>query len=472
MKCWLKRWLCLLLAAACVGMAGCRSSEEPSASFDPVSDTSSSSETEYTKGSAEMKLSGTFIQSWLCSAWSDERWEQELSMLKELGMEYIVLGDSAVKNTSGKWYSFYPSELDGLKEGYGGVDVIDNALRNCQKYGFKVFIGVGLDEKWWDSFVKDPDWLYSAMEQSGIIADEIYSNYHAKYADAFHGWYWPPEIWNSELFKSTSAVREESIQVLAKGMSIIRDHLTAIDDSLPMMFSPFVNRSIGSAEDNYLFWRDLISQVSFLEGDIICPMDSVGAGGCPVDYLDAWTASYSKAVAETGKIRFWSNCENFDYSKGGEPISCSMDRFSRQMEIVAKYCETTITFAYSHYYSSYNTLEGFHNAYSYYLKNGELEKEKPSAPGNVSLRSENGVVVLNWDASNDNLGVVGYNVYRNGELLENICAQRGDNAVKVPEIDTTTTDWDAEKIDGSVIYGIAAFDASGNESEIVTVTYR
>ena len=91
-----------------------------------------------------------------------------------------------------------------------------------------------------------------------------------------------------------------------------------------------------------------------------------------------------------------------------------------------------ITFAYSHYYSPYNTLEGFHNAYSYYLKNGELEKEKPSAPGNVTLCSENGVVVLEWDASNDNLGVVGYNVYRNGELLENICAKRGDNAVKVP----------------------------------------
>ncbi len=79
------------------------------------------------------------------------------------------------------------------------------------------------------AFVKDPDWLYSAMEQSGKIASEIYSNYHAKYADAFHGWYWPPEIWNSELFKSTSAVREESIRVLATGMSKIRDHLTGID---------------------------------------------------------------------------------------------------------------------------------------------------------------------------------------------------------------------------------------------------
>ncbi len=97
MKSWLKRSLCLLLAAACVGMAGCRPSEATPVPPARSPGASSSSETEYTKGSAEVKLSGTFIQSWLCSAWSDERWEQELSMLKELGMEYIVLGDSAVK---------------------------------------------------------------------------------------------------------------------------------------------------------------------------------------------------------------------------------------------------------------------------------------------------------------------------------------------------------------------------------------
>ena len=49
MKSWLKRSLCLLLAAACVGMAGCRPSEAP-----PVPPARSpaprpSSETEYTK---------------------------------------------------------------------------------------------------------------------------------------------------------------------------------------------------------------------------------------------------------------------------------------------------------------------------------------------------------------------------------------------------------------------------------------
>jgi hypothetical protein len=149
-----------------------------------------------------------------------------------------------------------------------------------------------------------------------------------------------------------------------------------------------------------------------------------------------------------------------------------MDRFKRQMEIVAKYCETTITFAYSHYYSPYNTLESFHNAYSYFVKNGELEQKKPSAPGNVVLRSENNVVVLEWDPASDDLGIAGYNVYRNGKLLENICAKRGDNATKVPEIETSTSDWDAEKLEGTIAYGISAFDASGNESEIVTVTYR
>ena len=96
-------------------------------------------------------LSGTFIQSWLCASWSDERWGQELSMLKELGMRYIILGDSATRNTNGNGFSGIP-EIQSFNAQYNGVDVIKNALRNCQKYGMKAFVGVGMDERWWNNF--------------------------------------------------------------------------------------------------------------------------------------------------------------------------------------------------------------------------------------------------------------------------------------------------------------------------------
>ena len=112
-----------------------------------------------TKGADKVKLSGTFIQSWLCNPWDDERWGKELKNLKDLGMDIIVLGDTAVKSTAGAWTTYYPSKLEGLKEGYLGSDTVENALRNCKKYGFKVFVGMSLDENWWDKFVYDKEWL-------------------------------------------------------------------------------------------------------------------------------------------------------------------------------------------------------------------------------------------------------------------------------------------------------------------------
>ena len=438
-----------------LGLCSCGTNELPSDSTD-------------VKGTKQVKLSGTFIQSWLCSTWSDERWALELTNLKDLGMDIVVLGDSAVKSTAGKWTAFYPSELDGLKDGYLGSDTIDNALRNCQKFGFKVFVGMSLDEKWWDKFVYDEEWLYSAMNKCNDIADELYKNYHEKYSDAFYGWYWNPEIWNAEVFKPTSAVREKSIKTLSTGMNICLDHLNELSPDMPFMFSPFANTEIGSADDNYLFWKDLFNSTHFRKFDILCPMDSVGAGGTKIQYLDKWFEAYSKAVTETGKLKFWSNCEDFDYTTANEACTADMGRFSKQMEITSKYCEKIITFAYSHYYSPYNAVEGYNATYKDYIENGRLEQEPPTVPSDFKAEIENNVAVLSWNASTDNLGIAGYNVYRNGNLMETIRAELSNNASVAPEIGTYTTDWDALDLiekSGNVTYSVAAVDCAGNESE-------
>jgi len=462
----LKKYISVVLAATlCVSAVGCTNSNNNNNSGDA---SSLGSTTVYTKGVSEIKLSGTFIQSWLCSAWSDERWAEELTMMKGLGMEYIVLGDSATKDTSGSWYSFYPSQLDGLKEGKGSVDTVENALRNCQKFGIKVFVGMGLDENWWDKFIYDSDWFNESNTKYTEIAQELYDLYKKDYGDTFYGWYWVPEIWNADVFNHSSSSRDASITVLANGLDIVLDYLTQLSPEMPMMLSPFANTDLGSADDNYLFWRDLIKEANFREGDILCPMDSVGAGGTKIEYLDKWFEAYSKAVAETGKVEFWANCEDFGYTMNKEACSANWDRFLQQMTIASKYCKKTITFAYAHYYSPYNTIDGFNKTYEDYLKNGKLETEKPSTPENLTVKFENKVAILDWDASTDNMGVSQYNIYRNGKMIENICVGRSDNAVAVPQLDTSTTDWDAKDLfstDGMITYSVTAVDCAGNESD-------
>lgn len=404
-------------------------------------------------------------------------------MLKELGMRYIILGDSATRNTNGNWFFWYPTEIQSFNAQYNGVDVIKNALRNCQKYGMKVFVGVGMDERWWNNFVRQPRWLNSYIKQSGQIAEELYNKYHSRYPDAFYGWYWPPEIWNDPLFKAASDSRSESIQVLAEAMSALRDQLTRLNPNMPMLFSPFANTHVDketwgfagkwyngcTSEEYYRFWKDLISQVSFLPEDILCPMDSIGGGGCEMSYLEEWTRSYSRAVIDSGrKIKLWSNCETFQGLVDGYP-AITMDQYLQQIRTVSKYCDEIVSFSYSHYYSPYNVSDGFHKAYSYYVKHGGLEKQKPSAPTQFTFRRDGGSVYLNWNASSDNLGVVGYNVYRNGIQISRVYAQRNDGKGWIPGVGTTAVDTTAGNTGKSIQYGVSAFDASGNESEIVTL---
>src|SRR5213078_3431611 len=72
------------------------------------------------------------------------------------------------------------------------------------------------------------------------------------------------------------------------------------------------------------------------------------------------------------------------------------------------------------------------------------DQEKPTAPGNL-VASLNGTGVdLTWDTSTDNVGVTGYQVYRDGALLDSIApatsysdtaVPAGDHAYEVRAVD-------------------------------------
>lgn len=403
----------------------------------------------------EVKLSGTFIQAWLCSSWDDARWEQELKMLKDVGMDILIWSDVV---------GYYPSELEGLKDNYVGHDVVDTVLRNCKKYGFKVFVGMGGDNRWWNCFPYERDYLYATANTFNNISTELYEKYYEKYQGTFYGWYWCPEIWNHPSFLPVSDMRDEYLDTLADAFNICLNHLDVLSLGMPMMLSPFVQSRLGSADSNYAFWRDLINKTDFRKQDILCPQDSVGAGGLKLEDLEEWIVSYRKAVDETGKLNLWSNCEDFDISYGSAG-SADIRRFSEQMKIVAKYCDKTITFAYPHYYSPYNTNPAYHEVYKTFLETGMIESEKPTAPKDFNAEltynpyyEEYIDLTLTWSPSVDNVGVAGYNIYRNGELIEIIRSPQTTLYVEVLFLDILDSG-------EPVTYSIRAVDCSGNLSD-------
>lgn len=74
----------------------------------------------------------------------------------------------------------------------------------------------------------------------------------------------------------------------------------------------------------------------------------------------------------------------------------------------------------------------------------------PSVPANLSATPSATQISLSWSASTDNVGVAGYNVYRNGALLKTV---------------TNTSYTDTAVTAGSTYsYTVQAFDAAGNSS--------
>ena len=80
------------------------------------------------------------------------------------------------------------------------------------------------------------------------------------------------------------------------------------------------------------------------------------------------------------------------------------------------------------------------------------DNQAPSVPGNLAYtQPASGQIRLTWDASTDNVGVTGYDVYANGSLLTSVAG----NVL-------TYTDMRADS--ATVSYYVRAHDAAGNQS--------
>ena len=93
-------------------------------------------------------INGTFIQSWLYSYWNDERWEKEIALMKEVGINEIIMGDVASRNShSEPWNCNYPSQLPNIKV---SEDETTKILKKAKEGNMKLYLGLGSDSRWWN----------------------------------------------------------------------------------------------------------------------------------------------------------------------------------------------------------------------------------------------------------------------------------------------------------------------------------
>ncbi len=111
-------------------------------------------------GSNIPHFTGSFIQEFLVADWDDARWDQEMMMLKEVGMKYLIYAPSLQTNGEGRVTTNYPSSLT---ERGNQSNTLESCLRSAQKNRIKIFIGLNFNDRWW-KVDYDADWLVGQME--------------------------------------------------------------------------------------------------------------------------------------------------------------------------------------------------------------------------------------------------------------------------------------------------------------------
>ena len=422
----------------------------------------------------DMQATGSFIQSWLCNGWSDARWGQELSAMQDAGMTYLVLSDTASRD-SGNWTTYYPSTVSELSGATYYGDVVDAALRNCELYNIKVFLGMGMYSEFW-TYGGIGSTYTDFCNISAKIAEDLYNQYYNDYPDSFYGFYFVPEFNNNYLNMTPYA------STFASGLNVIISKLNQLNNDLPLLMSPYYNKyyTAANVNDTETFWNSMFSQINFRSGDIFSPQDAVGAAWIEMCDLGTITSMYRRVVDNANKgVILWSNCEDFTQPHEdtllGPPetenttfITSTLDRYVDQLDVASQYADNIITFAWNHYYSPYYVNSVFNDTYLDFLGNGVLESQAPAVPTRLetALQADSSLTIT-WNEATDNIGIAAYRVFKNGDFLYRSDWYR--NGSGVPTLNTYYNDADFST-SGQTVYQVEALDGAGNVSDRINIT--
>lgn len=399
---------------------------------------------------------GTFIQDNLVANWDDTRWQNELRALKDAGMHYIVFAPSLHTRSDDTSEAMYPCSIPGIKQKYV-ADLVENCLRNAERAGFKVFLGLNFNEKWWNP-PYPVEWLSQQMDLGNKVADDLVKRYKNRYGNVMYGWYW---VWEVDNLNWQTTDRQD---LLAKALNTNLDHLHTITPAMPFMLCPFMNYKCGNSTDYRKMWEYVFAGTHFKAGDIFAPQDCIGAGGLKLELLAEWFSQLQQAVFSIPGLQFWSDAETFDQRFW---TSAPLDRFVEQMNIVQPFVSNIITFAYSHYYSPYYVNKKFHEAYLEYVRTGTLPlKTVPDPVTNLTAQCNGvGEMTLIWYAPKNQDDLVGYYIFRNDFQVGNVQFDRSGYC------DTVYSETAPPK-KGIYRYEVCAYNCVGKTSSKISVDWN
>ena len=179
--------------------------------------------------------------------------------------------------------------------------------------------------------------------------------------------------------------------------------------------------------------------------------DGIGVGNTTVDRLALWFRAMRHAIWESRPLtRLWSDTETFTLDDGR---TMAINGVIDDLRAVHPYVSKSLSFSFNHYISPQQADPLYDRTYLLWARAGRRDRIAP-APGSGLMASPGGPLAINlaWGAATDDIGVVGYRLYRDGISVGSTVG--GVTVFTDSQLDPGTTH----------SYTFAAYDAAGNTS--------
>ena len=272
-------------------------------------------------------LTGTFLQlDGSNLPWREEEWRKELSYMKQIGMDTLIIASVAFDSTS-----FYPSRFLSKFQQLGTNDPIETLLSLSDKMRIDVYLGL---YSWnWEGKGSEEDFGNFA-ELNIKVAKELYSLYSKH--PSFKGWY----ILSWELGNAPPIGNVD-----VRAYKRVVDFLRKLNPKKKIIIAPYFTLDI-SFEKLGEGWRKLLP---FLKIDILALQDGVGCDrGIKPEHIPSYFSSMKKACEEN-KVEFWGDLEIFDIPSGWKPAK--IERIREQIEKMKPFVKKIVVWEFNHYMS-------------------------------------------------------------------------------------------------------------------------
>lgn len=381
------------------------------------------------------RIGGSFVQPYLADSWSPRLWRREFGLMRCAGLDTLVLQWTV---DTGNRTTVYPSALRGYTRSTS-IDIVERALTNGDRTGIGVYLGLNVNDAWWNVSVHDRAWFRGEMRTGNVIMDELWAKYgHHR---SLRGWYVAFEPWNEALDAS-------ALKNLIDGFKSVADHAHGTTH-LPIIVAPFFSDQDGLGPVDFGgTWETILRQTPV---DIVAMQDGIGVGHTTVDRLAPWFRAMRHAISESRpSTRLWSDTETFTLDNDR---TMAINGIINDLRAVRPYVSKSLSFSFNHYISPQQVDPLYDRTYLLWARAGRRDMSAP-APGSGLVASPGGPLAINlaWGVATDDIGVVGYRLNRDGISVGGTVG--GATVFTDSQLDPGTTH----------SYTFTAYDAAGNTS--------